>query len=134
MHKRHRDVFEGLNRSKVQAAAAATKQKEVEIKFANLDSEKKLIDAEWKQREAQKMAALRESSARVIQQMRKESEQNKKALEITLQAETLRGFKKNVIAQAEAKIKAALNPEAHAKLNQGFIQELGSGVAGGSLS
>jgi F0F1-type ATP synthase membrane subunit b/b' len=129
MQKRHRDVFEGLNRSKVQAENAAQRQKEVEAKLSHLDAEKKVIVAEFKEREAQQIVAIRESSQRVIAQMRKETEQNKKALEISLEADMLRGFKRNVIAQAEIKIKAALNAETHAKLNQGFTQELGSGVS-----
>ena len=128
MQKRHRDVYEGLNRSKVQAAAAQAKQKDVEAKLANLDTEKTLIAAEWKQRETQQITAIRESVKRVEEQMRKESEQNKKALEVTLRSDILRGFKRNVMIQAELKIKTALNAETHSKLNQGFAQELGNGV------
>jgi F0F1-type ATP synthase membrane subunit b/b' len=129
MTNRHRDVFEGLNRSKVQAANAAQKQKEVEAKLANLDAEKVTIAGEWKERQAQQTVALHESSARVIAQMRKELEQNKHALEVSLQGDMLKNFKRNVIAQAEVKIKAALNPETHAKLNQEFTQEVGKGAS-----
>jgi F0F1-type ATP synthase membrane subunit b/b' len=135
MQKRHSDVFDGLNRSKIQAAAAATKQKEVEKKLLNLDAERIIIAQEWKQRETQQIAALHESSARVVAQMRKESDQNKKSLEVSLEADILRNFKRNVIAQAETKIKSALNSETHAKLNQSFTQELGSGTPmGGRVS
>ena len=41
MQKRHQDVFEGLNKSKVQAAQAEAKRKEAEIKLASLDAQKK---------------------------------------------------------------------------------------------
>ena len=125
MKKRHYDVFEGLNRSKVQAANAAQKKNEVEAKLANLDAEKASIIAEWKQLQAQQTAAARESSVRVVAQMRKEAEQNKKALGDSLQGDILRSFKRNVIAQAESKIKQALNAETHAQLNQNFTKEVG---------
>ena len=89
---------------------------------------KKVIASEWNERQAQQEAALRESSVRVIAQMKKEAEQNKKALDASLKADLLKAFRKNVLNQAESKIKSSLNPGLHASINQGFIQDLAKGV------
>ena len=121
--KRHEEVFEGLNRSKVQAQTVAQRKKEIEAKIKNLDAEKAQIAAEWKQREVDQSRSIKEGSLRVVTQMRQEFEQNKKALELTLLEESLRSFRRNVVAQAEMKIKQALNPALHGKINQEFIKE-----------
>ncbi len=120
---RHREVFEGLNRAKAQAASVAQRKAEIEAKLKNLDAERAAIAAEWKQRGSEQAKAIQEGSVRVVAQMRKEFEQNKAALAVTLQGEMLRVFRRNVISQAEAKIKQALNPEMHHKLNQQFVAE-----------
>ncbi len=129
MRKRHLDVSEGLNKSKIQAAAAEARFKQVEFKLVGLEDEKRAIAHEWALRKQQQEKALRESSERVIAQMKHEAEQNKKALEITLQADMLKNFRRNVIAQAETKIKSSLNPEVHAQINQKFIQDVAKGVS-----
>ena len=129
MIDRHKSVFEGLNRSKLQAAAAAQRKQEVEAKLANLDTEKVKITNEWIERQIQQVAAIRESSVRVIAQMHKEAEQNKSALEVSLRADMLRNFKRNVIAQAEAKIVQALNADTHSKVNQNFIHDVSIGAS-----
>ncbi len=128
MKKRHQDVFDGLNKSKIQAAAAASKKAEVEKKLAMLDSEKASIQGEWKSKEAQQIKALQESSARIVTQMRNEAVQNKKSLEVSLQAEIAKNFNRAVVAQAEQKIKAALNADVHSKINQAFAKDVGAGV------
>ena len=129
MKKRHQDVFDGLNKSKVQAATAAAKKAEVELKLSKLDSEKATIQAEWKSKETQQIKALGESTERIMAQMKAEAIQNKKSLEVTLQSEMTRNFNRAVIAQAEQKIKAALNAETHAKINQTFVKDVGVGVS-----
>ena len=127
-HKRHQDVFEGLNKSKTQAAAAEARQKEAEIKLVGLDREKRLIDTEWNDRRNEQEKALADSSKRIIAQMKSEAEQNKKALEISLQADMLKNFRRNVVAQAETKIKGSLNAAVHAQINQKFIEDVAKGV------
>ena len=128
MKKRHSDVFEGLNKSKTQAALAEARRKEVEFKLVGLETEKRAIAAEWTDRRAQQEKALHESSKRIVAQMKTEAEQNKKALEISLQADMLKNFRRNVIAQAEIKIKSSLSPQVHAQINQKFIQDVAKGV------
>ena len=124
MQKRRDDVYEGLNRSKVQAKDAALKKSEIEAKFKSLEQIKATIRAEWKQRESQQIAALRDSSERIILQMGKEGEQNKRALEQALQRDILREFKQKILLQAETKIKQNLSPEIHLNLNENFIKEV----------
>ena len=128
MKKRHSDVFEGLNKSKTQAAQAEMRRKEVEFKLVGLETEKKAITAEWSDRRTQQEKALQESSLRVIALMRAEAEQNKKALEVSLQADMLKNFRRTVMLQAETKIKSALTPEVHSQINQKFIQDVAKGV------
>ena len=129
MKHRHHVIFDGLNRSKLQAANAAERKKEVEAKLANLDALKAEISAEWKLRSIAQGKAIQESSARVVAQMRKEADQNKKALEVSLQEDILRGFRRNVLVQVEAKVKQALTSEIHTKLNQDFAKEVSAGVS-----
>jgi F0F1-type ATP synthase membrane subunit b/b' len=129
MVTRHKGIFEGLNRSKLQAASAAQRKKEIDAKLANLDAEKVVIANEWIERQIQQVAAVRESSVRVIAQMHNEAKQNKSALEISLQADMLRNFKRNVIAQAETKIAHALNPGVHGQINHNFIDEVSTGTS-----
>lgn len=121
---RHKEVFEGLNRSKLQAAEAAQKKAEIESKLSGLESEKRQIIAEWKEREIQQIKAAQESSSRVVAQLRSDAELNKKALEETFRSETAKAIGLLVLARAEQKIKAAMNAEVHKKVNDGFIREL----------
>lgn len=127
MQKRYQDTFDGLNRSKIQAAEAEKKKRDVEAKLSRLDAEKQSIVMEWKQREAEQVVALKESSARVIAQMKKESEQNKNALEQGFKNLMLKTFSKTVVAQAEAKIKQSLNVDVHHGINQRMTSELSQG-------
>ncbi len=128
MKDRQKDIFEGLNKSAKQAADAASRKKEIELKLSSLESEKSAIASEWKQKEAAHAAALKDSSVRIIAQMRAESEQNKKAMAASLGAETMAGFKKAVLAQAQAKISQSLNAETHQKLNERFLSDVASGM------
>ena len=124
MQKRYQEVFDGLNRSKLQALEAEVKKKEVESKFASLESEKKRIALDWVDRQAQQTKAIRESTQRMMAQMKAESEQNKKALEQSYQQTILKNFTKTVLAQAEIKIKQTMTPEVQNNLNQRFVQEV----------
>ena len=128
MKQRHLFVFEGLNRAKTQAAIVAQKKRQVEAKLANLDALKAEITAEWKDRELAQTRAIQEGSARVIAQMQKEAAQNKQALEVSLREDILCGFRRNVLAQVETRVKQLLTPGIHAKLNQDFLSEVASGV------
>jgi F0F1-type ATP synthase membrane subunit b/b' len=129
MVTRHKSIFDGLNKSKLHAAAVAQKKKDIEAKLANLDAEKVEIANEWIERQIQQVAAVRESSARTVAQMHHEAKQNKHALEISLRADMLRNFKRNVIVQAEAKIAHALNSGTHGKINHNFIEEVSTGAS-----
>lgn len=125
---RHQDIYDGLNRSKAQASAAELKRKEIEARISNLDAEKNKIFAEWKEKEGAQIAALKQSSERVLAQMKREAEQNKKILSDTLGEEALKTFRRSVLAQVETKIKQKLNPGVHAEINKRFIEELGKGA------
>lgn len=127
MQKRYQDTFDALNRSKIQAAEAAARKKEVETKLSSLDSEKQKIIAEWKERGSQQAVAMKESSQRMVVQMKKESEQNRAALEQSYKEAMVKQFSKTVVAQAEAKIKQSLNEETHQGINQRFTQEVSQG-------
>ena len=128
MQQRHHDVYHGLNKSKVQAALAQAKRAEVEAKLVNLDSEKSKIAHEWDARKSEQIKELAQGATRVIEQMKTEIEQNKKALEFSIRTDVLQEFRSQVLAQAETKIKSALTPEVHARLNQSFIQDVAQGV------
>ena len=121
---RHKDVFEGLNKSKIQARDAEAKKKEVEAKLSSLELEKQKIVAEAKEREAAQIKAIQESSQRILAQMKAEAEQNKKALEAQYQAEALKSVATQVLSQAEAKIRQGLNADTHRKLNDRFAAEI----------
>jgi F0F1-type ATP synthase membrane subunit b/b' len=129
MKQRHSDVFDGLSRSKLQAQSVAARKKDVEARLANLDAEKIQIADEWKLRAIEHGKSIQEGSVRVVAQMRSEAAQNKKALEVSLQGDILRTFRKNVLTQAESKIKQALNADVHTRVNQNFIQEAGKGAS-----
>jgi F0F1-type ATP synthase membrane subunit b/b' len=120
MRSRHKTVSDGLNRSKNQAIEAQAKKAEVEAKLAKLDSEKLKIDTESKERQTLQSKAIQEGSQRLIAQMKKESEQNKKALESSLGAEVRKAMGTLILAQAEQKIRQGLNPETHKRVNDRF--------------
>jgi F0F1-type ATP synthase membrane subunit b/b' len=129
MIERQKEISENLNKSKVQAQEAAGKKAAVEARLASLESEKAKIFAEWKEKEVQQTAALKESSVRIIAQMKAEAEQNKKALEASIQAETALGFRRAVLAQALTKISQSLNPETHKKMNERFVKDVSGAEA-----
>lgn len=125
---RHQIVYDGLNRSKAQAADAAAKRKEIEARIGSLEIEKSKIFADWKEKERAHIDATKQSSERVIAQMRREAEQNKKILSDSLGEEALKTFRRTVLAQAEAKIKQKLTADVHAGINKKFIEELSKGA------
>ena len=124
MRTRHLTVTEGLNKSKKQALDVEAKKKEVDAKLSNFASEKQKIVAEWKEKEGLQTKVIQESSQRLLNQMKIEAEQNKKALVEAVKVDTLKGIGMLVVAQAEAKIRAGLNPEAHRKINEVFTGEV----------
>jgi len=121
---RHQDVNEGLNRSKIQAAQAESKKKEVESKFASLQAEKEKIFSEWKEREQAQLASIKDNSQKLLSMMKSESEQNKKALEETIRAQIMKKFAEQIVVQAEEKIKKGLTAESQAKMNEQFMKEV----------
>lgn len=121
---RHHEILTGLNKSKLQAAEAAQRKAEIESKLHGLEAEKQAIFAEFKEREAQQIRALQESSQRVLAQIKADADLNRKSLEAGFRSETLRSFSLLVINKAEQKLKSAMSPEAHKKINDEFIKEL----------
>jgi len=123
------EIFEGLNKSKNQAKAAADRRKEVETKLASLDQEKAKIFTEWKEKEAIQAKAIQESSVRILAQLKVEGEQNKKSLEEQTRIAISRGFRRSVLAQAEQKIGQNLNAEVHSKIARGLAAQLERGAS-----
>jgi F0F1-type ATP synthase membrane subunit b/b' len=122
---RHKEIFEGLNRSKTQAAEAASRKKDIDAKLAGLDQERVQISAEWKEREAQQIVAMRESSARLIAQMRNEAVRNKAALEETTRLQAMSAIRQLILKQAEETIRKGLNPQVHNTINAEVTKALG---------
>ena len=129
MKDRYQEVYEGLNRSKIQAAEAEAKKKDVESKLATLGVTKTKIANEWADRQAQQIKSIQENAQKVIAQMGKEAEQNKTAFEASLKQVVLKNFTKTVLVQAEIKIKQSLNSDTQKGLNDRFAQELSQGGA-----
>ena len=125
VRSRHLEVSDGLNKSKKQAINVEAKRKEVEARLSGLEVEKKKIILEWKEKEAQQILTIQQSTQRILNQMKLEAEQNKKSLSESVRTETLKGIGMLVLAQAESKIKAGLNKETHQKLNQSFSEVVG---------
>jgi F0F1-type ATP synthase membrane subunit b/b' len=126
MHARHYEVTSGLNKSKTHAANSEQKRKEMELKLAGLSIEKQKIIVEWKEREELQIKATKESAQRLLNQMKTEAEQNKKALEEFYKHETLKSIGMLVATQAEAKIRANLNADSHRRMNSQFAQVVGA--------
>jgi F0F1-type ATP synthase membrane subunit b/b' len=129
MKDRQRDISEGLNKSKTQAAAATERKKEIEAKLATLENQKAMIGKEWEEKRIKQAQAVQESSARVISQTRREAEQNRVALETGVAAETLSDFKRAVLVRAMEKIQKSLSPEIQARLQKQFMNEISGGGA-----
>jgi F0F1-type ATP synthase membrane subunit b/b' len=121
---RHQEVLTGLNKSKLQAAEAAQRKAEIERKLTGLEAEKQAILAEFKEREVEQIRALRESSQRILAQIKVDAQLNRKSLEEGFRVETLRAFSLLVIKKAEQKLKSAMSPESHKKVNEEFVKEL----------
>jgi F-type H+-transporting ATPase subunit b len=124
METRHTEMSDGLNKAKIQAASAAAKKKEIEAKFAGLENEKNLIIAEWKEKEAAQLKAIRESSAKLIAQMTIEAEQNKKSLEQQIRNQVMKKYAEQIIVQVEDKVKKGLNEQTHKGMVEQFINEV----------
>jgi|GEM_PF-2506101 len=124
IRNRHKDISEGLNKSKKQAADVDAKKREVEAKLAGLDQAKQQILAEWKEREVAQVKAIQEGTQRILAQMKSEAEKNKKVLEEFYHAEALKGVAARVLALAEESIRQGLNAETHRKLNERFTGEI----------
>ena len=126
---RRSEIFDSFNRSKVQLEEAARRRKAAEARFATLDSERKKIEQEWKEREGEQIAALQEGSRRIIAQMKVEAEQNKKGLEESTRKAIQIHFKKTVLNSAEQRILQSLNPDSHKKVNERLIGDLNRGAS-----
>jgi F0F1-type ATP synthase membrane subunit b/b' len=127
---RQKEISDGLGKAKTQAESAAKRKREIETRLATLDREKAIIATEWKEKLARQSAALQESSARVIAQMRREADQNRKALEAAMGRDELLAFRKAVMKRASEKIGSSLDAGVHARLREKFVSEIQSGGAG----
>ncbi len=121
------EIFNGLNKSKAQLEDAEKKRSEAELRISRLGVETAEIASEWKQKSLVQADAVRQSSIRVIAQMKSEAEQNKLALLDATRASIRASFRKAVLNSAEQKIIQALNPELHAKANQRVLAEIMKG-------
>lgn len=125
---RRSEIFEGLNRSRIQAEEAARRRKEVETKISTLEKEKTAILTEWKEKGVARSEALRERSQVLMVQMRAEAEQNKKALIDTTRLLITASYRKSILQQVENKLQQALNADHHQKLNARVIDQIGKGA------
>jgi F0F1-type ATP synthase membrane subunit b/b' len=125
---RRSEIFEGLNRSRIQAEEAARRRKEVETRLASLETEKAAILSEWKERGVARAEALRERSRTLMVQMRAEAEQNKKALIESTRVLIAASYRRSVLQQVEQKLQQALTPDAHQKFNTRVIDQIGKGA------
>ncbi len=124
MKNRHLEVSDGLNKSKVQAAQADQKKKEVEAKFASLQNEKEIIFSDWKERESAQIKSIKDSSPKIISQMTAEAEQSKKSLEQQIRAQVMKSIADQIISNVELKVKAGLNDQSHKGINDQFVKEV----------
>jgi F-type H+-transporting ATPase subunit b len=122
---RHKTITEGLSRSKLQAAEAESKKKEIDAKLSSIELEKQKIIAEWKEIELQQIHQLQEGTKNVLAAMKLEAERNRKALEESIRSETIRSIGRLILVQANEKIAKGLNPEVHKRINGQFAKELG---------
>ena len=124
MKTRHLEVSDGLNKSKLQAAQADAKRKEVEAKFAGLQKEKEIIFSEWKEREAAQVKTIKESSPKILAQMSSESEMNKKSLEAQVKTQIMKKIAEQIVNRVEENVKSGLNSQVHQGLNEKFVKEV----------
>jgi F-type H+-transporting ATPase subunit b len=124
METRHNEMSDGLNKAKIQAASAEAKKKEIEAKFAGLEKEKNMIIAEWKEKEAAQIKAIKESSTKLLAQMTTEAEQNKKALEQQIKNQVMKKIADQIIAQVEEKVKKGLDDQSHKGMIDQFVKEV----------
>ena len=129
VHLRRNEIFEGLNKSKSQLEAASKRKTEVEARISGLDVETREIASEWAQKSATQTQAIRQSSLRVIEQMKVEAEQNKVALIEQTRVSIRANFKKTILQTAEQKILQSLNSSVHAKVNERLAGEVSRGMS-----
>ncbi|NDF13783.1 hypothetical protein EB061_00445 [bacterium] len=125
---RRSEIFEGLNRSRIQAEEAARRRKEIETKLSSLEKERSAILDEWREKGVARSNALRERSKTLVVQMRAEAEQNKRALINATRLSIAASYRKSVLQQVEQKLQQALNAERHHKLNAAVIDQIGKGA------
>jgi F0F1-type ATP synthase membrane subunit b/b' len=125
---RRSEIFEGLNRSRIQAEEAARRRKEIEAKLSSLEKEKASIFMEWREKTASRAESIRDRSKVVMVQMRAEAEQNKKALVEATRQSIASGYRRAVVQQVEQKIQQSLNPDVHARMNARVIDQIGKGA------
>lgn len=124
VNNRHVEVRDGLNKSKLQAAQADSKRKEVEAKFASLQKEKDLIFAEWKEKETAQIKSIKDASPKILAQMSKEAEQNKASLESQVKAQIMKKITDQIVVKVEENVKAGLNAQVHQGLSDRFVKEV----------
>lgn len=121
---RREEIVAGLSRSKIQVLEAEAKRKEIEARFATLDSDKSVIFKEWKEREILQVKAIQESSERILAQMKKEADSNKIALEDFMNKDALNSAALYTIELTKKKMNERLNADSHRKINERFSQEV----------
>ena len=124
IRSRHLLIAEGLSKSEAQAKLALERQKEVEQKISRMGEQKNSVVAEWKKREAEQIAMIRESSQKVLQQMKIDSERNQNHLLEQLRGETIKSIGRLIMNRAMEKISLNMTSEKRQKLNQEFIGQI----------
>lgn len=124
LKERYESTVNALESSKKQAALLDSKKKEVELRFAQLESEKKKVFESWKAQEEGQVKAIRESSVRVLEQMKKDAEMSRAGLETAVRAEAIKTLAEHTIVLAEEKIKQKLNADVQKRLQDKFVLEV----------
>ncbi|MBU6152716.1 MAG: hypothetical protein KGP28_00310 [Bdellovibrionales bacterium] len=121
---RRKEIFVGLNKSKAQFEEAERRRAEAESKLELLGVETRQIESEWSQKSVLQAETIRQSSARVIAQMKIEAEQNRLALIEQIRGSIRTTFRKAILSSAEQKILQALTPEDHVKINARIVGQI----------
>ncbi len=124
IRSRHLIITEGLSKSEAQAKLAQDRRKEVELKVSRLGAQKEELVNEWKKREVEQIALVRESSKKVLGQMKLDAERNQKSLEEQFRGDTLKSVGRMILARAVDKITKSMSVEKNQKLNEDFIRQI----------
>lgn len=117
-------ISDKINESKRVVAEMQKRRAEIEERANKIPELKNKILNDWKAREEEQIQKIKEGSLKIQEQLKLDAARNMKALQANLSRDVRISVSNKLVALAEQKVLAGLNPSAKTAIESKFLSEV----------